>query len=95
MAVATLFFILSFTVTYIHKYSTFVQYTLPSPFTEAALSVFLIAFAQREKPPRGAELGFELGPAVQQYIDPPPSLHPASVSSPRTKEGGGYTPARR
>ncbi len=31
---------------------------------------------------------------VFRTIDPPPPLHPASVSSPRTK-GGGYTLARR
>jgi hypothetical protein len=29
-----------------------------------------------------------------ENIDPPPPLHPASVSSPRTK-GGGYTLAGR
>ncbi len=33
---------------------------------------------------------------VFQNIDPPPPLHPASVSSPRTKGGGGgYTLAGR
>jgi hypothetical protein len=57
-------FILSFTVTYIHNYIRTIHSSISirrglSPF-------FVIAFAQREKPPWGAEPGFELGPSVQQ-----------------------------
>ncbi len=58
-------FILSFTVTYIHnnirKIGTLIHLHLPRD-----LSVCFIAFAQREKPPWGAEPRFERGPAVQQ-----------------------------
>jgi hypothetical protein len=61
-------FILSFTITFI---LTFVQYTYSSP---RPLSVFFIVFAQREKPPRGAKPGFELGPAVQQASALPTEL---------------------
>jgi hypothetical protein len=46
---------------YLHSYNTLIHLHSLRP-----LSVFFIAFAQREKPPRGAESGFELGPAVQQ-----------------------------
>jgi hypothetical protein len=47
---------------YIHHHS-------PRP-----LSVFFIAFAQGEKPPWGAELGFELRPAIQQASALPTEL---------------------
>jgi hypothetical protein len=45
---------------------TFIQYIHFHPFAEASLLFFIACFAQREKPPWGAEPGFELGPAIQQ-----------------------------
>jgi hypothetical protein len=53
---------------------TFVQYSLIHLHLPRPLSVFFIAFAQREKPLWGAEPGFELGPAVQQASTLPTEL---------------------
>ncbi len=53
------------------SYNTLIRLHSPKP-----LSVFFIAFAQaqREKPPWGAEPGFELGPALQQASALPTEL---------------------
>jgi hypothetical protein len=71
VAVATLFiyFFYLFFLLQSHTFIiTFVQYP------QSSISIFFIAFAQREKPPWGAEPGFELGPAVQQASAPPTEL---------------------
>ncbi len=52
-----------------HSYNTLIHLHSTRP-----LSVFFIAFAQRGKPPWGAEPGFELRPAVQQASALPTEL---------------------
>ncbi len=62
VAAATLLFILSFSSIHNHIHTV---YSFTS--IRRGLSPFLHScFAQREKPPWGAEPGFELGPAIQQ-----------------------------
>ncbi len=45
---------------------TFIRYVHSYSFAEVSLLFLHCFFAQREKPPWGAEPGFELEPAVQQ-----------------------------
>ncbi len=52
-----------------------IKYSHLSPFAEASLHFLIELVLSEEKPPWGAELRFELRPALQHASAPPTELH--------------------